>query len=81
MLRAMNRRIGVVAAGTPTVYPRHTPTGTPVLVDGISTVTVSPVSMDMLAVDLTLCRVVRRLSSVGKEIKIDDAPPLRNGGL
>ncbi|MEA7595365.1 hypothetical protein ONR49_26255, partial [Salmonella enterica subsp. enterica serovar Virginia] len=36
-------------------YPRHAPTGTPVLVDGIRTRTVGTVSMDMLAVDLMPC--------------------------
>ena len=33
-------------------YPRHAPSGTPVLVNGRPTVTVGRVSMDMLAVDL-----------------------------
>ena len=34
-------------------YPRHAPSGTPVLVNGQPTVTVGRVSMDMLAVDLS----------------------------
>ena len=49
--RAM--RIGVVACGYADGYPRHAPTGTPVLVGGGRTRTVGRVSMDMIAVDLT----------------------------
>lgn len=48
--RAM--RIGVVACGYADGYPRHAPTGTPVLVDGRLTRTLGRVSMDMLCVDL-----------------------------
>lgn len=47
------QRIGIVACGYADGYPRHAGTGTPVLVDGVRTVTVGRVSMDMLAVDLT----------------------------
>ena len=46
-------RIGIVACGYADGYPRHCPTGTPVLVDGQRSRTVGRVSMDMLAVDLT----------------------------
>jgi alanine racemase len=46
-------RIGVVACGYADGYPRHAPTGTPVLVDGRLTRTLGRVSMDMLFVDLT----------------------------
>ncbi len=46
-------RIGIVACGYADGYPRHCPTGTPVLVDGARSTTVGRVSMDMLAVDLT----------------------------
>ncbi len=45
-------RIGVAAAGYADGYPRHAPTGTPVLVNGVRTRVVGRVSMDMLAVDL-----------------------------
>ncbi|MCI1191702.1 alanine racemase [Calidifontimicrobium sp. SYSU G02091] len=45
--------IGIAACGYADGYPRHAPTGTPVLVDGRRTRTVGRVSMDMLAVDLT----------------------------
>jgi alanine racemase len=46
-------RIGVVACGYADGYPRHAPSGTPVLVDGVRTRTVGRVSMDMITVDLT----------------------------
>ncbi len=46
-------RIGLVACGYADGYPRHAPTGTPVLVDGRRTRTIGRVSMDMIAVDLT----------------------------
>ncbi|EGP3755688.1 catabolic alanine racemase DadX [Salmonella enterica] len=69
------QRIGIVAAGYADGYPRHAPTGTPVLVDGIRTGTVGTVSMDMLAVDLTPCPQAGIGTPVelwGKEIKVDD---------
>jgi alanine racemase len=46
-------RIGLVACGYGDGYPRHAPTGTPVLVDGVRTRTVGRVSMDKICVDLT----------------------------
>ncbi|GAB4123772.1 MAG: catabolic alanine racemase DadX [Sideroxydans sp.] len=46
-------RIGIVACGYADGYPRHAPTGTPLLVNGQRTHTLGRVSMDMLAVDLT----------------------------
>ena len=46
-------RIGVVACGYADGYPRHAPTGTPILVGGARTRTVGRVSMDMIAVDLS----------------------------
>src|SRR5688572_9134740 len=45
--------IGIVACGYADGYPRHAPSGTPVLVNGKRTVTVGRVSMDMIAVDLS----------------------------
>jgi alanine racemase len=45
--------VGIVACGYADGYPRHAPSGTPVLVDGVRTRTVGRVSMDMLALDLT----------------------------
>jgi alanine racemase len=46
-------RIGVVACGYADGYPRHCPTGTPVLVNGVRTRSVGRVSMDMITVDLS----------------------------
>ena len=48
--RAM--RIGVVACGYADGYPRHAPSGTPVMVAGVRTRTAGRVSMDMITVDL-----------------------------
>jgi alanine racemase len=48
--RAM--RVGVVACGYADGYPRHAPSGTPVLVGGARTKTAGRVSMDMITVDL-----------------------------
>lgn len=45
-------RVGVVACGYADGYPRHAPTGTPLLVGGARTRTVGRVSMDMITVDL-----------------------------
>jgi alanine racemase len=44
--------VGVAAVGYADGYPRHAPTGTPVLVDGVRTRVVGRVSMDMVTVDL-----------------------------
>lgn len=70
--RAM--RIGTVACGYADGYPRHAPTGTPVLVDGVRTRTVGRVSMDMMAVDLTGidARVGSRVVLWGEDLPIDD---------
>jgi alanine racemase len=46
-------RIGVVACGYADGYPRHAPTGTPMLVDGLRTRLIGQVSMDMITVDLS----------------------------
>jgi alanine racemase len=48
-------RIGIAACGYADGYPRHCPTGTPVLVGRERTRTLGRVSMDMIAVDLTPC--------------------------
>ncbi len=42
-----------MACGYADGYPRHAPTGTPVLVDGQRTRTLGRVSMDLIAVDLS----------------------------
>ncbi|MGN2434246.1 alanine racemase [Pseudomonas syringae] len=46
-------RIGAVAMGYADGYPRHAPTGTPVLIDDQRSRLLGRVSMDMLCVDLT----------------------------
>lgn len=46
-------RIGVVAMGYADGYPRHAPTGTPVVVAGKRSRLLGRVSMDMLCIDLT----------------------------
>jgi alanine racemase len=45
--------VGVVACGYADGYPRHAPSGTPVLVNGKRTRTVGRVSMDMIGVDIS----------------------------
>ncbi len=46
-------RIGIAACGYADGYPRHAPSDTPVLVDGMRSGLVGQVSMDMLTVDLS----------------------------
>ena len=46
-------RVGVVACGYADGYPRHAPTGTPVMIAGRMTRTLGRVSMDMLCADLS----------------------------
>lgn len=50
---AASMRVGVVACGYADGYPRHAPSGTPVLIDGARAPLVGRVSMDMITVDLT----------------------------
>jgi alanine racemase len=57
-------RIGVIACGYADGYPRHAPTGTPVLVDGKRVTTAGRVSMDMICVDLGKVPEARIGSSV-----------------
>jgi alanine racemase len=45
-------RVGIVAGGYGDGYPRHAPSGTPVLVNGKAAPLVGRVSMDMVCVDL-----------------------------
>ncbi|NLP60855.1 alanine racemase [Paraburkholderia sacchari] len=68
-------RIGVVACGYADGYPRHAPTGTPIVVDGVRTRVVGRVSMDMLTVDLTPCPNAGIGSQVelwGERVKVDE---------
>ena len=64
--RAM--RVGVAAIGYADGYPRHAPSGTPVVVDGIRTRTVGRVSMDMVTVDLEPVRAAGRAAEVGSPV-------------
>jgi alanine racemase len=69
-------RIGTVACGYADGYPRHAPTGTPVLVDGVRSRTLGRVSMDMLAVDLSALPE----AGVGSEVTLWGRSSIRNGG-
>jgi alanine racemase len=46
-------RVGVIACGYADGYSRHSPSGTPVMVEGQRTRTVGMVSMDLICIDLT----------------------------
>ncbi|MFZ1851181.1 MAG: alanine racemase [Nitrosomonas sp.] len=68
-------RIGIVACGYADGYPRHAPTGTPVLVDNQSSRLLGRVSMDMLTVDLThipSAKIDSRVILWGKGISVDE---------
>lgn len=45
--------VGTVAIGYADGYPRHAPSGTPVMVDGVECKLIGRVSMDMISVDLS----------------------------
>jgi alanine racemase len=67
--------IGVVACGYADGYPRHAPTGTPVIVDGVRTGVAGRVSMDMLSVDLTSvpnAHVGSKVTLWGEGLPIDE---------
>lgn len=57
-------RIGVVACGYADGYPRHAPSGTPILVDGRRTRILGRITMDMLCVDLSALPAARVGSKV-----------------
>jgi len=63
-----SQRIGVVACGYADGYPRHAPTGTPVLVAGVRTRVVGRVSMDMITVDLAPLDAAGVACGVGTEV-------------
>ncbi len=65
-------RVGVIACGYADGYPRHAPTGTPVLVNGVRTRVVGRVSMDMIAVDLS---PLDASVGVGAEVVLWGYPP------
>ncbi|OGB82931.1 MAG: alanine racemase [Burkholderiales bacterium RIFCSPLOWO2_12_FULL_67_210] len=61
-------RVGVVACGYADGYPRHAPTGTPVLVAGVRTRVLGRVSMDMIAVDLSPLDAAGVPCGIGAEV-------------
>ena len=68
-------RIGVVACGYADGYPRHTPNGTPVLVDGRRVPVAGRVSMDMITVDISALPDARVGSDVvlwGEGLPVDE---------
>lgn len=68
-------RLGIVACGYADGYPRHAPSGTPVVVGGVRTRTVGRVSMDMITVDLgpvSHARVGTSVTLWGEGLPIDD---------
>jgi len=64
--------IGTVAIGYGDGYPRHAPSGTPVLVNGVRTQLIGRVSMDMLSVDLR---------PLGEQVQVGDEVVLWGEGL
>jgi alanine racemase len=68
-------RLGIVACGYADGYPRHAPSGTPIVVGGVRTRTVGRVSMDMIAVDLgpvSHARVGTSVTLWGEGLPIDE---------
>ena len=61
-------RLGVVACGYADGYPRHAPTGTPVLVAGVRTRVIGRVSMDMITVDLAPLDAAGVTAGMGSEV-------------
>jgi len=74
-----SQRIGIVACGYADGYPRHAPTGTPVIVDGQRCQLIGTVSMDMIAVDLSSCPQANIGSPVelwGSQLPVDEVASL-----
>lgn len=68
-------RVGIVACGYADGYPRHAPSGTPVLVNGIQTTTLGRVAMDMLCVNLNPAPQAARGDKVilwGEGLSVDE---------
>ncbi len=66
--------VGVVAIGYADGYPRHAPSGTPVLVNGRRSQLVGRVCMDMITVDLRGCeaRPGDPVTLWGKDLPVDE---------
>jgi alanine racemase len=70
-----SERIAVIAAGYADGYPRHAPTGTPVLVDGVRAHIVGRVSMDKITVEIThlpQARIGSRVELFGEALPVDE---------
>ena len=70
-----NERIAVIACGYADGYPRHAPSGTPVLVDGQRAPIAGRVSMDKITVDVTdvpLARVGSQVQLWGDRLAVDE---------
>lgn len=68
-------RVGVVAIGYADGYPRHAPSGTPVLIHGQTVPRLGRVSMDMISIDLTNIPHAQLGDTVtlwGKGLAVDD---------
>ncbi|HMN93074.1 MAG TPA: alanine racemase [Hydrogenophaga sp.] len=74
-------RIGVVACGYADGYPRHAPTGTPVLVAGVRTRIVGRVSMDMITVDLAPLDAAGVSAGIGSEVVLWGVSPATGAQL
>jgi alanine racemase len=68
-------RIGVIACGYADGYPRHAPSGTAVLVNGVKTCTVGRVSMDMITVDLSPLDAAGVAAGIGSEVVLWGVSP------
>lgn len=62
--------VGVVAIGYGDGYPRHAPSGTPVLVNGHRVELIGRVSMDMMMVDLTSLANSPNLVTLGAHVEL-----------
>lgn len=72
---AKDARIAVIAAGYADGYPRHAPTGTPVLIHGVRAPLVGRVSMDKITVDVShipAARVGSQVELFGTALAVDD---------
>lgn len=68
-------RIGIVACGYADGYPRHAPTGTPVLINNHRCRLIGKISMDMLTVDITEATDIQLNSPVilwGKGLPVEE---------
>lgn len=74
-------RIGIAACGYADGYPRHAPTGTPVLVNGVRTRTIGRVSMDMITVDLAPLDAAGVPAGMGSEVVLWGVSPTTGAEL